>query len=61
MERGEMTTSGSQDSLPFAEEDASLVDSPDWDLNVPSRRNPQETSRYVYYTHEAHENVGMYL
>ena len=50
MERGEMTASGSQDSLPFAEEDASLVDSPDWDLskNAPLRRNLQElTSRFV--------------
>ena len=26
------TGTGSQDSLPFAEEDASLVDSPGWDL-----------------------------
>jgi hypothetical protein len=33
MERGEMAASGSQDSLPFAEEDASLVDSPDCDLS----------------------------
>ncbi|XP_046650573.1 uncharacterized protein LOC124341686 isoform X1 [Daphnia pulicaria] len=43
MERGEMAASGSQDSLPFAEEDASLVDSPDCDLskNAPIRKNPE--------------------
>ena len=43
MERGEMAASGSQDSLPFAEEDASLVDSPDCDLskNALIRKNPE--------------------
>uniref|UniRef100_A0A0P5JHB7 Uncharacterized protein n=1 Tax=Daphnia magna TaxID=35525 RepID=A0A0P5JHB7_9CRUS len=47
MERGEMTASGSQDSLPFAEEDASLVDSPDCDLskNAPLRKHPPDTLR----------------
>lgn len=47
VERGEMTASGSQDSLPFAEEDASLVDSPDWDLSksAPLKRNTQESLR----------------
>lgn len=49
MERGEMAASGSQDSLPFAEEDASLVDSPDCDLskNAPIRKNP-ETLGFVF-------------
>lgn len=52
MEMGEMTASGSQDSLPFAEEDASLVDSPDWDLtkNAPPRRNLQDISRLVAFS-----------
>lgn len=52
MERGEMTASGSQDSLPFAEEDASLVDSPDCDLskNAPLRKHPPDTLRCVSYS-----------
>ena len=48
LDRGQITASSSQDSLPFAEEDASLVDSPDWDQSKSSqsaRRHQQPTSR----------------
>ena len=31
IDQGHMTPSSSRDSLPFAEEDASLVESPNWD------------------------------
>ena len=53
MERGDLAASGSQDSLPFAEEDASLVDSPDCDLskNAPLRKNPESlgfVSKFVF-------------
>lgn len=46
---GSDDAAGSQDSLPFAEEDASLVDSPGWDLSrsaAPARKAKQEHQRY---------------
>ena len=47
---GQDTPSSSQDSLPFAEEDASLVESPDWDQskNVALVFTKQDPPRYNF-------------